>query len=480
MNQHNEEFFTLNELYLKQKRSIHIVAIILDCTAQYKTANDYLTRIKIIDDTFVKVDNNDTKKGYFEVCQFSQLRCKSPKVQKIGDIIYLRRYNVSANDDDRLQIQTNHQAKCSFHIFDSEQQHYNVIDSDYDGQLQISEILQERIKQLRSYCFQIFSTKSLMQMIWYGLEPQRENQINKKDFDMLLRIQDIEQIQNFDESLDPIPMVKLTLIDSDNNNYYLTFQDRNYTKGQVVKIRSVRHIENEGVIVKNDYSNVLKLSNFFYDFKNFQQIKYDMIEYMKNNFDFDDYIEDPSDEYRRFSVLKKIHSTNNTITSLQDLLKIQTNPSQYSIIKTQKFKTQCYIVDIQPQTLEEAVKKVSYMNHNICVSLKDSSNYNKHAELNRILEAQIVVKDQSIDSTLNILQLVLIQEEREKHHDFFKGVELQKITSENIQQYEQNYQKICQRLCSHSNTHRTVDIVVQPILFNDRILFRIVDTQFLP
>lgn len=103
--------------------------------------------------------------------------------------------------------------------------------------------------------------------------------------------------------------------------------------------------------MKNDYSNVLKIPNTFYDFNNFNEIKYDFLDYNSKNQHFDDYIEDPSDEFRKFSILKKIHSLNPNYTSLADLLVIQSNPRSFSAIRNQKYKVQCYLVDIFPKAL---------------------------------------------------------------------------------------------------------------------------------
>jgi len=51
------------------------------------------------------------------------------------------------------------------------------------------------------------------------------------------------------------------------------------------------------------------------------------------------------------SILKKIHSLNPNYTSLADLLVIQSNPRSFSAIRNQKYKVQCYLVDIFPKAL---------------------------------------------------------------------------------------------------------------------------------
>jgi len=66
--------------------------------------------------------------------------------------------------------------------------------------------------------------------------------------------------------------------------------------------------ENDGLIVKNDYSNVLKIPNTFYDFNNFNEIKYDFLDYNSKNQHFDDYIEDPSDEFRKCKQIAPLKS----------------------------------------------------------------------------------------------------------------------------------------------------------------------------
>lgn len=51
--------------------------------------------------------------------------------------------------------------------------------------------------------------------------------------------------------------------------------------------------------MKNDFTNVLKLSNFFYDFKNFSKVKEDLSTYHENNSGFTTFIASPEDPFRR-------------------------------------------------------------------------------------------------------------------------------------------------------------------------------------
>lgn len=77
----------------------------MDASKPYKTmySNDYITKLKIIDCSFnnntIFDEENESKfknyKRYFHVFIFSNSLESAPKVDHIGDIIYLKRYDFS-------------------------------------------------------------------------------------------------------------------------------------------------------------------------------------------------------------------------------------------------------------------------------------------------------------------------------------------------------------------------------------------------
>lgn len=80
---------------------------------------------------------------------------------------------ITQQHDKRLQIETNHKAKCCYFLFDSDQVTYEIIDSDYKSEATaasttamtiyseiLTPFLKSRVQQLRSYTFKLFSTAS--------------------------------------------------------------------------------------------------------------------------------------------------------------------------------------------------------------------------------------------------------------------------------------------------------------------------------
>lgn len=73
------------------------VGVIIDATRPYKTpySVDYVTKIKIIDEK-LNVDNNSVNddKKYIHVFVYSNDLAEAPVINSIGDIIYLKRFDV--------------------------------------------------------------------------------------------------------------------------------------------------------------------------------------------------------------------------------------------------------------------------------------------------------------------------------------------------------------------------------------------------
>ncbi|KAL4480415.1 hypothetical protein ABPG74_020931 [Tetrahymena malaccensis] len=454
---------TLSEIIkAKNVKESIIIALILDFTNNYLTTQGQLIRIKLIDDTFI-FEKKQSSKVYFQVHNLTDKKC----VMKIGDIVYVKNFQVL--DQNKQEI---YQVETSSHIHVFEQNKSNLWCTNCQKNILLCEQSQSRIQKLREFCFKKFSQTKLKDLYWKGFT--NSDQIVKQNFDLLLKIDQIESVNVLDAS----KYFKITLLDSDMNKYYLKEQNGDFEVGEIVKVRSVNYLDKENQIVKSNYTNVQKLYAFFYDVVNFNKFKYEVIKYAKENYEFEDYSYDLKDENRKFSIIKKIHQNNYNITSLEFLLNKQRCNDYYSI-KHMKYRIQCYVIDIQPSFLLDAVKRISYFDRKINYPLKDK-NFKNMNQLKRILEVQILVKDTSIDLNKDVVNLILIQEELENDHDFFRGVELLKIEEDNVQKYQEIYDNILNRLFIETNSSKNVDIVVQPFLYQQRILYKIIDTQFLP
>lgn len=88
---------TLNKIVGKPGDDISCLAVVLDATGAYKTfdSTDYVTKLKVIDPTYnFKTDGYEYKK-YVHVFIFTEKYSEAPSVPRVGDIIKLKKYNVS-------------------------------------------------------------------------------------------------------------------------------------------------------------------------------------------------------------------------------------------------------------------------------------------------------------------------------------------------------------------------------------------------
>lgn len=73
------------------------VGVIIDATRPFKTANsvDYVTKIKIIDEK-LNIENGSLNhdKKFIHVFVYSNDLSDAPVINSIGDIVYLKRFDV--------------------------------------------------------------------------------------------------------------------------------------------------------------------------------------------------------------------------------------------------------------------------------------------------------------------------------------------------------------------------------------------------
>lgn len=88
---------SLYDLYTQPIKKALLIGVIVDATRPYKTekAPDFTTKIKIIDETLnILTPNINNPKKYIHVFIFSKTLKESPDITQIGDIIYLKHYDV--------------------------------------------------------------------------------------------------------------------------------------------------------------------------------------------------------------------------------------------------------------------------------------------------------------------------------------------------------------------------------------------------
>jgi len=96
----------LYEYFIHPIKKAKIVGVIVDATRPYKTetAPDFTTKIKIIDESLnYSTPNLSNPKKYIHIFIFSKTLNQSPDITQIGDIIYLKHYDVISSKKQNLK-----------------------------------------------------------------------------------------------------------------------------------------------------------------------------------------------------------------------------------------------------------------------------------------------------------------------------------------------------------------------------------------
>ena len=144
-------------------RKIKTVGLILDATCKYKTqtSRDYITKLKIIDEGLNQDSSVDSQKKYIHIFIFSKNQDQGPKLARIGDIIYLKRFDVyffliknkqfSVYQEEVKGI-PNIPANPCYYLFDGDHHSsFDVLDTNsaFETDYYPNDYLQRRIEHLR-------------------------------------------------------------------------------------------------------------------------------------------------------------------------------------------------------------------------------------------------------------------------------------------------------------------------------------------
>jgi hypothetical protein len=84
----------------KPKNKQSCLGVILDATGAYKTfdSTDYVTKLKVIDPSFNFETSKSSLKRYIHVFIYTPTVGEAPVVNRIGDIIRLKNFDVSGSN----------------------------------------------------------------------------------------------------------------------------------------------------------------------------------------------------------------------------------------------------------------------------------------------------------------------------------------------------------------------------------------------
>lgn len=229
--------------------------VILDATRPFKanSSSDYLTKLKIIDESFnpkasLSSSSDPFKaKKYFHLFIFSKSVSESPVIERIGDIIRIRRFDFTLKmgscSSEWQGIAPSNKRERNWLIYSG-----NPGDSQpYSRRLEnISELSRSdhrRLEFLRNWTRVFFKKWSIKELDWFTGEKEEEG----KDMDIIGRIvkaeakkQRVEQsaakMEDNGESFD------IVVVDEDESYYSMelkSFNFKGFSVGEIVKIRSM-------------------------------------------------------------------------------------------------------------------------------------------------------------------------------------------------------------------------------------------------
>lgn len=247
---------SLHENFVAPKKKQKLLGVIIDATRPYKTdtAPDFTTRLKIVDESLnCTTGGLNNPKKYIHVFIFSKSLETTPDLTEIGDIVYLKHFDVPLRSKPRIfhtfkplqlelypstnEIKAKKRGNFSkFYVFNGnppESSDLSIKATDDAEPYVPKPELGNRIQLLRRWSRGFFRENSLLKMNWFG-GLKMSIGAQTRDLDMILRLKSIKNTNK--EQL-----VVLEMTDSRNQSFFLQYPRKNeFRVGDVMKIRSVQ------------------------------------------------------------------------------------------------------------------------------------------------------------------------------------------------------------------------------------------------
>eukprot|EP00828_Plagiopyla_frontata_P029200 TRINITY_DN3776_c0_g1_i7.p1 TRINITY_DN3776_c0_g1~~TRINITY_DN3776_c0_g1_i7.p1 ORF type:complete len:470 (+),score=73.74 TRINITY_DN3776_c0_g1_i7:119-1528(+) len=465
-------------VYQSPQKKLKAVGVILDATRPYKTSKstDYITQIKIIDPSLNYETQISSEKKYLHIFIYSKSLKEAPYITQIGQIIYLKRYDFERKEEyQEVSGKHNHVAKASYCLFDLNEKQENpfeIVSSDNQFAVDVSEKLKEKIKNLRGWAQSFFAKESLFKIGWFGeLIINQEEQDKLVDFDMLLKIQEKNKIPDSQ-------IISYALVDAKGQKFYAQFPDYKFQVGNLVKLRSVKKIEPNKKIVLSLYTSMLKISDFFYDIKNFNAWAY-QIKFHENQFNIyqSNYsIEEAAKQKPLITVTGSSHSSLKEITTLKQLIQLEENfQKNKNLSLAPAYQIQASIINITPGKVENSVQLFCQL----CKKTYDLESKQEQCcskQLTKIWQMVFALQDSSIENERDYYPIYLYTFDGNPK-DIFPSLNL--IDISNKEQFQLCLDTALEEIFFHSSSLEPLNFIVQPLKSKSSLLFRIIDTKFI-
>ena len=286
------DYKTLEKIVEFPEKNMTTIGVILDSTGNYKTDDsyDYVNKIKIIDPThYSNKDKNSKIEPYVMIFIFTSKLKETPVIRKIGDIILLR--NFFFDNYQNMVKGIYKKSKSEWQLFDSRPNSTLIpIAGSKKYPSGLSQQEQEKIKELKKWSLHFFTNNSVFDNSWFSSKFPK-----KLDHDTIYKLKDVDLIVKVLGCVkcyvDDTFYAKIVFVDKDKKLYFSELKDMSTDVeiGSVVKLRSIQiyYCNKMYRIDFFNYSDILKLQDFFKDTRNVleatKDLKYDL-ELLENQF----------------------------------------------------------------------------------------------------------------------------------------------------------------------------------------------------
>lgn len=502
------------------KRDKHLsYGVIIDVSEpfRYENKDEYVVKIKIIDESFnykAYIENPEIKFHKFVTIHvYSPFVNKCPKIKNVGDIIRLRRFNFVVTERGEMIGYLNMYSNWLIYQGKTGGKYKATSAKDIvpneDRKLTAWE--KSRLNELRGWCSDFFSQNSIRNITWSSdlREPDDEDQAAKNKYtcekvDLILKTSKVQKEKK-----------AIEFYDHNGKKYALFLQAPPVlVKDDVIKLRCVNVLFTpEGrIIALTDNSSCLIVPDWFFDAKlftksakispmiktpskftprkrsgkstpmNTKRAATAMFPFLED-FEYEDFIVDnPSIKQKArknqdttVTLIKKNY-VHKIPTAIAELFTILENPTEY---EHQRFVVSGYILGFSETKLSKIVKKMD-------VNSKKVYGFNEKtpasANLKYIYHFILFMKDQSVEGKDKLLNTYVLTNEGDQNlFDLWEMLpkpeeasEWENLTKSEITVFENKFKGL-------KKLGNKVKLVVELLITNGgRPFFKLYDTIFLP
>jgi len=237
--------------------------VVLDATGAYKTndSTDYVTKLKVVDSSW----NSDTKtdhqyKRFVHVFVYSEASTGAPRVNAVGDIVHMKNFDCRTYQNSEVKMVSN-KSGSEWAVYDGHKGASTKPHSSSGKAANATGSDADTLKSLRDWSENLFKTKSIKTMNWFGRDDEDSNHGNG-----VLEVKDIDKtamvLATTSSTVNGATYSRFAFGDDSGKIYFAEYMGASSaSKGDVMKLRSVSTVTNgdNRRVVFNTYSTMLNM-----------------------------------------------------------------------------------------------------------------------------------------------------------------------------------------------------------------------------